>query len=222
MSVLGNEEQVGPVLVDAVAFRANVDPFGVVAHDIFERSVVVASRVRVEFVAEIEAGKCNRAAGVFFLNIAIKVSRVADLRFDFFLAVAEIVVGNQRHDDAFRRAARQLERLAAVVKFVLAVPAHSIFTLPRCRVVDVRKSDLLLRNGRQVRGENHTASLSGPVLDIETRVVVRKVRVASVAENRLDEIQIRYERTRREETNFHSLFHADARHFRADQRSQQQ
>ena len=58
-----------------------------------------------EFLAQIVAGKNQRAAGVFLLG-GRKIRGVTDLGLDLLLAVAEIVVGDDCDNDA--RASRQV------------------------------------------------------------------------------------------------------------------
>ena len=50
--------------------------------------------VAAEFLAQIVAGKNQRAAGVFLLAQAEQIGGVTDLRLHLFFAIAEIIVGD--------------------------------------------------------------------------------------------------------------------------------
>jgi hypothetical protein len=94
--------------------------------------------VAVELLAEIVARENQCAAGVFFFREAEKIGGEAQLRLHLFFAIAKIIVGNNRNDDAGFVARRELEGVAAVVKFVLGFPAHPVAALalrrrnPKC------------------------------------------------------------------------------------------
>ena len=105
----------------------------------------------MEFFAQIVAREDQRPAGVLLLDVAEQIGREADLRFDFFLAIAKVVVGNQRDDHAVFIAAGDFERLTVVVSFVGRFPAHALLFLSAGRLADVRQSELALRDRRQMR-----------------------------------------------------------------------
>ena len=104
--------------------------------------------VAAEFLAQIVARKHQRAAGVLLLGKAEKIRRVADLRLHLFFAIAEIIVGDDRDDDAGFVAAGELEGVAVVVKFVLLFPAHAVAALAFGGLVEVRQADGFFRDLR--------------------------------------------------------------------------
>jgi hypothetical protein len=57
------------------------------------------------------------------------------------------------------------------------------------------------------------------MFDIEARVVLRQERIAPVAEDRLHEVQVADQISRREEPRLHALFGDEARHRRHDERA---
>ena len=160
--------------------------------------------IAAEFLAQVVAGKHQRAAGVLLLAQAEQVRRVADLRLDLLLAVAEIVVGDDRDDDAGLVAAGELERLAVVVKFPFVLPAHAVAALAFGGLVPVRQAGGFLGHLRQMRRENDAAGVAGPMFHVQAGVVLRQDRIAAVAEDALDEIQVADQAARREETDLHA------------------
>ena len=80
-----------------------------------------------------------------------------------------------------------------------------------------------LRHAGQMRSEDDAAGVAGPVLDVEAGVVLRQVRIAAVAEDALDEIQVATPGCRARRSGSPCVFSADeAGHLRAHQRAQQQ
>ncbi len=71
-------------------------------------------------------------------------------------------------------------------------------------------------------GEEDAARVAGPVLGVEPGVVLRQKRVAGVAENRLDEVEVAHQARGGEETHLHALLGSDAGNLRADDRPEQQ
>src|SRR5689334_4158672 len=122
--------------------------------------------------AEIVARKHERTARVFLFAKAVEIRRKADLRFDLFLAVTEIVVRDNRDNHAAFVARRELESHTVVVEFALVLPTHPIAALPLARAVPMRQADLFLRHQNEMRRENHATGVSSPMIDIEARVVL--------------------------------------------------
>ena len=116
--VFGNVDQVRVATVDAVAFGLHVDQIAVVADHVFKGPSVVATAVDLKLFAQAPALEDQCPAGVFLFDAPHQVRRVTDLRLDLFLAVAEVVVGDDRDDDSFLGTARQFEGFAIVVEFV--------------------------------------------------------------------------------------------------------
>ena len=103
---------------------------------------------------------------MFFFRVAHQVSGIADLGFYFFLAIAEVVVCDERDDDACFRAARDLERLTIIVFFGGILPAHPISYLSLSRLIDMRESKFFLRELNQMGREDNAARMSGPMCGV--------------------------------------------------------
>ncbi len=171
-------------------------------------------------LAEVVAGEHQRAAGVLLLGVAEQVRRVADLGLDFLLAVAEVVVGDHRDDHATGVAGAHLERLAAVVELVGVRPAHAVASLSVGRLAGVRQAEGHLGDPGEVRREDHSAGVAGPGLRLQGGVVLRQVRVAAVAEDAFDEVEVGHEPTGNDEPGLHALLTHVAGHCRGNQRTQ--
>ena len=124
------------------------------------------------FFAMIAARERQCTAGVLLFSQPEKVGGVADLGLDFLLAVAVIVVGNDGDDDAALVARGDLERCAIVIQLVLVLPAHAVSPLARGGVVPVGQAQCFLGEAGQVRRQNHAAGVAGPMIDIQSRIVL--------------------------------------------------
>ena len=158
---------------------------------------------------------------MFFFHAAHQIGGIADLRFDFFLAVAEIVVGDDRDDHSRFIAARDFERITVVIEFIFAFPAHAVVSLAIGGLTDMRQPDVFLRQLGQMRCQDHATGMSRPVFDIESRIVHGHERVTGVAEDRFHEVQIADQRPWCEEADFHRLFRTISRYCGADDGTQQ-
>ena len=176
----------------------------------------------LEALPQVPGGKRQRPAGMLFLAAAEQVRRITDLRLDLLLAVAEVVIRDQCHDDATVIAAHQLEGVTVVVALVRVTPAHAIPALPGRGCIEMRQTDLGLAQFRQVRCENDAAAVPGPVIDIEGGVILRQVRVTGIAEDRLDKIQVGHQASGGEYADLHVFRRQHARHFRAHRGTHQQ
>ncbi len=191
--------------VDAVSFRLNVNEIFVAFRDIGERLAVVKTTVDLEFVAQRIRSKCDRTAGVLFFRVAHQVGSVAELGFDFFLAITVIVVSDQSHDHAITVAAGEFERTSVVVAFGFVLPAHPVVTLAFGRVVVVRQPEFFLGQLSQVGCQDHATGVTTPVFCVETGVAGGDQRVARIAKDRFDEVQVADVVARNEEASFHRL-----------------
>ena len=177
--------------------------------------------VAAEFLAQVVTRVHQRPAGVLFLAQAKQIRRIADLRFDLLLAIAKIVVRDDGHHHPAVIAAGELERAAVVVQVAGLLPAHSVAALTLRRGVPVWQAHRFLGHADQVRRKDDAARVPGPMLDIQSRVILRQERIAGVPEDALHEIEVADEIARREEPNLHALLGNEARHFRADNRTQE-
>ena len=162
----------------------------------------------------IVAREGQRTAGMFLLGQAEQIGGIADLGLDLFLAIAEIIVRQDRDDHAAGIARGDLERCPVVVRFALIAPAHAVGALARRRGVRVRQTEFLLGETDQMWRQDHAAGMPRPVVDVQPRIVGRKHRVAAVAEDALDEIQVADQGAGREKTDFHALFRLASGNFR--------
>ena len=71
-----------------------------------------------------------------------------------------------------------------------------------------------------MRREDDAAGVAGPMFGVQPRVIFRQERIAAVAENGFDEIEIADQVARRKEPNLHRLFRGETRHCRADERAE--
>ena len=86
----------------------------------------------------------------------------------------------------------------------------------------MRQAQFASAQPRQVGGQDHAARMTGPVVDVEGRIVLDQVRVAGIAEDALDEIQVADEIAGREEPDLHRFLGFHARYLGTDHRTQQQ
>ena len=176
----------------------------------------------VVFAAQIVTGKDQRSAGVLFLDQAEKVGGEADLGFDLLLAVAEVVVRNEGHDDTGSISCGQLEGVPVVVELPGIGPAHAVPTLALGGLVPMRKPHFLLGEPIEVRSQDDASGVPTPMFGIEGSVILREQRIAGVAEDALDEVEVGHQRSRHEEANLHALAGHHAGNLRADDRADQQ
>ena len=176
----------------------------------------------VVLAAQVVPGEDQGPAGMLLLDESQEVGRVADLGLHLLLAVAEIVVGNQRDDDPGGIAGGELEGVAVVVEFTRVVPAHPVATLPFGGLVPVWQADLLLGQAVEMGSEDHAPGVSAPVLGIQARVVLGEHGISGVAEDALHEVEVRDQGTGHKESDLHALLRGDSRHLRADDRADEQ
>ena len=116
----------------------------------------------LELFAEVVAGEGEGAAGVFFLGDAEEVSGEGDLGFNLFLAVAEVVVGNDGDDDAGGVAGGDFEGDAVVVGLFGGFPAHAVAALAGGGVGVGGQAEFFFGNAVEVGGEDDAAGVAGP------------------------------------------------------------
>ena len=85
----------------------------------------------------------------------------------------------------------------------------------------MRQAKLLFGETDQVRGEDDAAGMAGPVIDIQCGVELSQVRVTTVTENTLHEIQVTDQVAGCKETDFHGFFRILAGYFGTHDGSQQ-
>src|ERR1051325_6666123 len=103
-----------------------------------------------EFFAEIVAGENECPAGMLLFSESEQIRGIANLRFDLFFAVPEIIVGDDGDNHAASVATGDLEGGAVVVEFVVALPAHAVALLAFGRFVEMRKACVLLCDGDEM------------------------------------------------------------------------
>ena len=202
--VLRNVQNVRKALIDGVSFGTNVDEFGIGRHQFVETVLELAGpRVRSELFAEIVARENKGAAGVLFLAKSKQVGRIAYLGFDLFLAVPEVVVGDDGDDYTALVTAGQFESQAVILEFALLFPAGTIAALTLAGVLPARQTQLFLCKLREVGRQDYAASVAGPVFRIQSGIILRKEGVAGISENTFDKIEVADEAARRQESDLH-------------------
>ena len=158
---------------------------------------------------------------MLFLGIAEKVGRHTELGFDLLLAIAEVVVRNDGDNDAPFVARGDLERRAVVVGLVGRFPAHAIAALAFGGLVPGRQAQFGLGQLVEMGGKNHAARVTTPMLGIERRIVIGKVRVTGIAENAFHEVQIADKPPGHEETDFHAFLRSHSGDLGANHRAEE-
>ena len=207
--------------VKGMSLRLRREPPRIAFEDLSQGIRVTGGGLRV-FLAQVVAGEDQRAAGVLLLGVAEQVRRVRDLGLDLLLAVAEVVVGDHRHDHAASVPGTDLEGAPAVVQLVLLLPAHPVAHLPVGGLAHVGQPERLLRQPGQVRGEDDAAGVAGPGLRGQGRVVLGQVGVAPTAEDALHEVEVGDHATGHDEAGLHPLLAHGAGYLWGNQRAKVQ
>jgi hypothetical protein len=157
----------------------------------------------IEFLPEDIGRKSYSAARMFFFRQAVQICSERDLSFYFFLAVPEIVVGDECHHHASRITACNLECAPIVVSLVWIAPAHAVAPLAFRSCIEMGKAEVLLLHPHQMRRKDHAPGMPGPVSSVKRGIVLREVWVASIAEDPFDKIEIADEASGGEEPDLH-------------------
>lgn len=88
-------------------------------------------------------------------------------------------------------------------------PAHAVPDLSLGGILDVGEAEFLFAEADEVRGEDDAAGVASPVVGIERGVILGEEGVASVAENRFDEIEITGHRTGGKKAHLHAFFRGE-------------
>ena len=83
----------------------------------------------------------------------------------------------------------------------------------------MREAEFPLGQAIQMRREDDAAGMTGPVFRIERGIIFRQVRIACVAKDAFDEVEICHQRTRNEKTRFHRALGSRVRHGRTNERT---
>ena len=211
----------GLLAVKRMTFRLDIEALRIARQHIGKFVVITGGKIRI-FEPFVVTPENQRPAGVLFLGQAVEIGRIADLRLDLFLAVAEIIVGDQRDDDAPLVARTNLEGITVVVKFVVALVAHAVAALPLGGVIPMRQPQQMLRHMGQMRRENHAAGVPGPAIGIERGIVLRQIGVSPITKDAFNKIEVRHQSSGNEETDLHAFFGGKPGHGRDNERAQQQ
>ena len=149
---------------------------------------------------------------VLLLALAEEIRGKADLGLHLFFAVADIIVGDERDDRAAGIAGGELEGGAVVVEFVGLLPAHAVAALAGRGLRPARQPEFPFGQPGQMGRENDATGVAGPVLGIEGRVVFRQVRIAGIAEDAFDEIEVGDKGAGDEEAGLHRALRGETRH----------
>ena len=82
-------------------------------------------------------------------------------------------------------------------------PAHAVAALAIRGIVHMRQAERGFLHADQMRSEDHAAGVAGPVGHVESRIIFREMRVAAVAEDPFDEIEIAHQAAGSEEARLH-------------------
>src|SRR5689334_3423122 len=124
-----------------------------------------------EVLADHVGGEADCASGVLLFREAIEIGGEPDLGFDLFLAIAEVVVGDDRDNHAGGVAGSDLEGLPVVVELVFTGPAHAVALLAVGGLVNVGETEIAFSYLREVRGEDDATGVTGPMGRVEGGVV---------------------------------------------------
>src|SRR5580693_9083252 len=140
---------------------------------------------------------------MFFLTESKEVSRETDLGLDLLLTITKVVVGNDRDNDSAFISAGHLESHSVIVALSLVAPAHAVATLPSGGDIQVRQTKLFLSDLGEMRRKNDAAGVPGPVLGVQSRIVLRQKGVACVSKNAFNEIEIANQTARCQKPDLH-------------------
>src|SRR5271165_6190352 len=183
-----NEVSVAPV--GGVALGVDLDTITEPVHRFGELDLLGEDGAAgEELLPEHIGGKGERASGMLFFAEAVEIGRVTDLRFDFFLAIPVVIVGNDGQHHAAVIAASYLESTAVIVELIRIAPADTVEPLALGSLTVVREAEIHLTEADQMRGKDDAAGVPGPVVNVKGGIAFRKMRVAAVAEDGFDKIQ---------------------------------
>ena len=173
-----------------------------------------------KILAEVVTGEGEGTAGMLLLRETVKVGGESNLGLHLFFAVPEVIISDGGDHPTGGIAAGDFKCAAFVVEFVFFFPAHSVAFLTLGCLGDLREPEFFLGGSNEVRRENDATGMPGPMLGVESGIVARKEGVASIAEDRLNEIEIADEIARRKEAHLQSFFADEALYFGDNNRPQ--
>ena len=221
--ILRNVKNIRMLPVDRVALRMHLDGITEQVHGLGKAARHIQGQIlHRDLLGQVVARKNERASRMLLLRIAEEVGRHAELRFDLLFAIAEVVVGNDRHHHTTLVTCRDLEGRAIVVDFVRRLPAHPVAPLTLGCFVPRRQAEFRLGQLVEVRGQNDAARVAGPMLGIESGIVVGEIRIARIAENAFDKVEIADQSARHKEAHLHAFLRRHSRHPGADHRTEQE
>ena len=189
--ILWQVDDITEVLIHCIAFWLHIDAVDIAGDDAVECLVdfwVVMTEL--EIFAQIVSSEGEGAPCVFFFGEAVKVSGETNLCFDLFFAISEVVIRDRCDDYATGVTASNFEGTAVVVEFILLFPTHTVTLLAFGGILNVGQSELDLGSSHKMRREDDTTAVTCPMNGIEGGVVFAYKRVAAVAEDGFDEVEI--------------------------------
>ena len=218
-----NVVDIAVTFIDAVTFGLKIHEVAITFDHIFELVVHVTFEfAKRESLSEVGAGVGDGTTGVFLFSVAQQVGGIADLGFDLLLAVAVVVVGDQRDNHAVGIPAGDLECGAVVVEFVLGLPTHAVLLLTIGGIRDVGQAEVFLFKLSELGCKNDTSGVAGPMFGIETGVVFGKIRVATVAKDAFDEVEVGNEVSGGKKPDLHAALLGNTGDFWANDRAEKQ
>src|SRR6056297_2104271 len=108
MGILRNVKNVRVGFVDPEAIGLEVHEFAVALDHLTERVVdLLAEIAQRELLPQIETGKDESSPGMLLLGNSVEIRGVADLGLHLLLAVTEVVVRDESHDNTLLVPCRQ-------------------------------------------------------------------------------------------------------------------
>mmetsp|Transcript_106635 Transcript_106635/g.318737 ORF Transcript_106635/g.318737 Transcript_106635/m.318737 type:complete len:666 (+) Transcript_106635:1540-3537(+) len=231
--VLGDVDDVGELPVDRATLRPHLHAVPEQGHRLLERVRIVLGHpadvvvvravdavVRRKVAAPTDTRPSESPTGVLLLA-AKEVGGKAELRLHLLLAVAKVVVRQERDKEPLPGPDADLEGPAVVVALVGRLPCHAVTALALVRLIPMRKTQVLLLQQLEVRRQDDASGVAAPVLHIERRIVPWEARVPGIAEDGLHKVHVGDHGARRHQPDLHALLLAEAGHLRADHGAQQ-
>ena len=172
--VFGHVDDVGVRAVHRITLGFQFHQRGVTFDHLFERvAAVLHVQITEELLAQVIRGIDDRTSGVLLFGQAIQVRRITDLGLYFFFTISEVVIGNYCDNNSRNVSCTDFECRPSVVAFIGRRPTHAIAALTRCRIVEMRQTQLLLGARSEVGSEDHASAVTGPAIGVQRRIVGR-------------------------------------------------
>lgn len=180
------------------------------------------SGIRIKVGAKTVGLEGEGATGMFLLGKTKYVGRQSNLRLAFLLAVSEVVISKDGYHNAALVAKGDLERAALVVQLELIGPAHAGGLLGLGGLANVRQAEILLPEGAEMGCQDDAAGGSCPMFDVEGGIILGKMRIAGIAKDTLDEVNVGHASAGNEVAHLEALLVHDAGDLGLDKRADEE